>query len=121
MEGLGYRFPELRLPVSLVYFLAFLTEMLHHLVGPFYDFQPLLTRTEVYKTGVTHYFSTAKARAELGYEPREYDLGEVVQWFRGRGHGRTSHRSNAWRLLLHVLFVSAFVVVALSFLPLVGS
>ncbi|KAG7242572.1 hypothetical protein INR49_020285 [Caranx melampygus] len=46
VEGLGYPFPKLRLPLYLIYFFAFLTEMIHHLVGPFYNFQPLLTRTE---------------------------------------------------------------------------
>ncbi|KAM4592497.1 short-chain dehydrogenase/reductase family 42E member 1 isoform 1-T2 [Odontesthes bonariensis] len=121
VEGLGYRFPKLRLPISLVYFCAFLTEMIHHLIGPFYNFQPLLTRTEVYKTGVTHYFSMGKAKAELGYEPQERNLDEVVQWFRSRGHGRKCHSSLSIRLLLDILFVSALVAVALSFLPVVGS
>lgn len=121
VEGLGYRFPTLRLPISFIYFFAFLTEMIHCLIGPFYNFQPLLTRTEVYKTGVTHYFSMAKAKAELGYEPREYNLDEVVQWFRSRGHGKKCHRSFLSRLLLNVLFVSALVAVSLSFLPVVGS
>ncbi|XP_005727671.1 short-chain dehydrogenase/reductase family 42E member 1 [Pundamilia nyererei] len=121
VEGLGYRFPTLRLPISLIYFFAFLTEMIHCLIGPFYNFQPLLTRTEVYKTGVTHYFSMTKAKAELGYEPREYNLDEVVQWFRSRGHGKKCHHSFLSRLLLNVLFVSALVAVSLSFLPVVGS
>ncbi|XP_008302350.1 short-chain dehydrogenase/reductase family 42E member 1 [Stegastes partitus] len=121
VEGLGYTFPKLRLPISLIYFFAFVTEMIHHVVGPFYNFQPLLTRTEVYKTGVTHYFSMAKAKAELGYEPQEYNLDEAVQWFRSRGHGRKCHSSFIGRLLLDVLFACAFVAVALSFLPVVGS
>ncbi|XP_061601634.1 short-chain dehydrogenase/reductase family 42E member 1 [Cololabis saira] len=121
VEGLGYPFPKVRLPISLVYFFAFLTEMIHHFVGPVYNFQPLLTRTEVYKTGVTHYFSMAKARVELGYEPQEYNLEEVVAWFRGRGHGKKCQRSSIGRLLLDVLFVCAAVAVALSFLPVVGS
>lgn len=121
VEGLGYPFPRLRLPISLIYFFAFLTEMIHHIIGPIYNFQPLLTRTEVYKTGVTHYFSMAKAKLELGYEPLEHNLDEAVQWFRSRGHGKKSHRSSFSRLLVDILFVAAFVAVALSFLPLVGS
>ncbi|XP_034740754.1 short-chain dehydrogenase/reductase family 42E member 1 isoform X2 [Etheostoma cragini] len=121
VEGLGYPFPKLRLPISLIYFVAFLTEMIHYLIGPFYNFQPLLTRTEVYKTGVTHYFSMAKAKAELGYEPQEHNLDEVVQWFKSRGHGKKTQRSFLGRLLLNILLVSAFVVVVLSFLPSVGS
>lgn len=121
VEGLGYPFPKLRLPISLIYFFAFVTEMIHHVVGPFYNFQPLLTRTEVYKTGVTHYFSMAKARAELGYEPREYDLEEVVQWFRSRGHGRKHRQTVLGHLILRALILAASVAVALSFLPVVGS
>ncbi|KAK0132979.1 Short-chain dehydrogenase/reductase family 42E member 1 [Merluccius polli] len=109
VEGLGYRFPTRRLPLSLVYYLAFLTEM------------PLLTRTEVYKTGVTHYFSVAKAKAELRYEPREYDLDEVVQWFVSRGHGRRSGTGPGLRrLLLNALLVCGFVALVLSYLPGVG-
>lgn len=121
VEGLGYPFPKLRLPISLIYLFAFLTEMVHHLIGPFYNFQPLLTRTEVYKTGVTHYFSLAKAKAELGYEPREQSLDEVVGWFRSNGHGRKSHSSFMGRFFFNILLVCASVAVALSFLPVVGS
>ncbi|XP_029000430.1 short-chain dehydrogenase/reductase family 42E member 1 [Betta splendens] len=121
VEGLGYAFPTTRLPVSLVYFLAFLTELIHRLVGPFYNFQPLLTRTEVYKTGVTHYFSVAKAKAELGYEPREHDLDEVVRWFRSRGHGKKPRSAPLASLLLDLLIVAALVAVLLSFLPVAGA
>nr|XP_061820549.1 short-chain dehydrogenase/reductase family 42E member 1-like [Nerophis lumbriciformis]XP_061820550.1 short-chain dehydrogenase/reductase family 42E member 1-like [Nerophis lumbriciformis] len=121
VEGLGYPFPALRLPVGLVYFFAFLTEMIHHLVGPWYDFQPLLTRTEVYKTGVTHYFSMAKAKAQLGYRPEEQTLDEVVEWFRSRGHGRKRHGFAFSRVVVNLLLAAAFTAALLSFLPLVGS
>ncbi|XP_053721935.1 short-chain dehydrogenase/reductase family 42E member 1 [Synchiropus splendidus] len=121
VEGLGYPFPKLRLPITLIYFFAFVTEMIHHIVGPFYNFQPLLTRTEVYKTGVTHYFSMAKAKAELGYDPKEYNLEEVVQWFRSRGHGKSRHQPVLSEFILRALFITASVAVALSFLPVVGS
>ncbi|XP_037103461.1 short-chain dehydrogenase/reductase family 42E member 1 [Syngnathus acus] len=121
VEGLGYPFPTLRLPVTLVYFAAFLIETIHRLVAPLYDFQPLLTRTEVYKTGVTHYFSTAKAEGQLGYRPKEYDLDEVVHWFRSRGHGRKRQSSRAGQLVVNVLVVAAFMAALLSFLPVVGN
>ncbi|TSK38384.1 Thrombospondin type-1 domain-containing protein 4 [Bagarius yarrelli] len=120
VEALGYPFPKLRLPVSLVYFFAFLTEMVHSAVSRFYNFQPLLTRAEVYKTGVTHYFSIEKARAELGYDPEEYDLGEVVQWFRSRGHSKKPVTSPIKKLILDVLLVLIVVALVLSFLPVVG-
>lgn len=121
VEGLGYSFPKLRLPISLIYYVALLTEIIHSVVGPFYNFQPLLTCTEVYKTGVTHYFSMDKARSELGYKPQKYDLDEVVQWFKSRGHGRKAQKSVLSHFVLNILFVSAFAAVILSFLPVVGS
>ncbi|KAL7978966.1 hypothetical protein Chor_001269 [Crotalus horridus] len=94
VEGLGYTYPSLRLPLSLVYFFAFVTELVHFALGRLYNFQPLLTRTEVYKTGVTHFFSLAKARRELGYEPGHYSLREVVEWFQSHGHGQKLRRSS---------------------------
>ena len=85
-EGLGYKFPKLMLPFTLVYFIgecnnmaasqklsvnfknstdrktkcrsqdvndtsvaAFVTEIIHAVVAKVYNFQPLLTRTEVMK------------------------------------------------------------------------
>lgn len=120
VEGLGYSFPKLRLPVSLIYFFAFLTEIVHSAVSRIYNFQPFLTRAEVYKTGVTHYFSTEKARTELGYNPKEYDLGEVVEWFRSRGHGKKRATSTLKKLILDVVLVLIVVALVLSFLPVVG-
>ncbi|KAB5574695.1 hypothetical protein PHYPO_G00211970 [Pangasianodon hypophthalmus] len=120
VEGLGYSFPKLRLPLSLVYFFAFLTEIVHGAIGRVYNFQPLLTRAEVYKTGVTHYFSMEKAKAELGYNPKEYDLGEVVEWFRSRGHGKKQVTSPIKKLILDVVLFLIIVALVLSFLPVVG-
>uniref|UniRef100_A0A8D2LDW1 Short chain dehydrogenase/reductase family 42E, member 1 n=2 Tax=Varanus komodoensis TaxID=61221 RepID=A0A8D2LDW1_VARKO len=114
VEGLGYAFPTLRLPLPLVYFFAFLTEMVHSLVGHLYNFQPLLTRTEVYKTGVTHYFSVEKAKRELGYEPREYGLEEVIEWFKSHGHGRKLSTYTIAHFIRDAVFVLLLVVVVLS-------
>lgn len=120
VEGLGYSFPKLRLPLPLIYFFAFLTEVVHGAVGRVYNFQPLLTCAEVYKTGVTHYFSIKKARAELGYSPKEYDLGEVVEWFRSRGHGKKQVASPAKKFILDVVLFLIIAALVLSFLPVVG-
>ncbi|KAI1904284.1 hypothetical protein AGOR_G00004090 [Albula goreensis] len=121
VEGLGYSFPKVRLPISLIYLFAFLTEMFHYLIGRVYNFQPLLTRTEVYKTGVTHYFSMEKAKVELGYKPQEYNLDEVVQWFKSKGHGRKPPNSSSKNVIWDILLIIAFIVVVLSCLPVVGT
>ncbi|MBN3272998.1 D42E1 reductase, partial [Polyodon spathula] len=121
VDGLGYTFPRVRLPLSLIYFFAFLTEMVHFLVGRFYNFQPLLTRTEVYKTGVTHYFSMGKAKEELGYEPQEYSMEEVVEWFKVNGHGRKPSLYTFKKLVRDILLVAALAAFTFSCIPVVGS
>ncbi|XP_016053356.1 PREDICTED: short-chain dehydrogenase/reductase family 42E member 1 [Miniopterus natalensis] len=111
VEGLGYSFPSIRLPLTLIYCFAFLTEMAYFILGQLYNFQPFLTRTEVYKTGITHYVSLEKAKKELGYEPQPFDFQEVVEWFKARGHGRSPGSRDSegliWVRLLVLLLVIA--------------
>ncbi|XP_070808982.1 short-chain dehydrogenase/reductase family 42E member 1 [Pituophis catenifer annectens] len=117
VEGLGYTYPSLRLPLSLVYFFAFVTELVHVAVGRLYNFQPLLTRTEVYKTGVTHFFSLAKARRELDYEPQHYSLCEVVEWFQAHGHGQRFSKSSEKHIIRNAALVFLVAVMVLLWLP----
>ncbi|XP_076447537.1 short-chain dehydrogenase/reductase family 42E member 1-like [Babylonia areolata] len=119
IEGLGYTYPKINLPLTLVFYFAFLTEVVHSVVGKVYNFQPLLTRTEVYKTGVTHYFSTEKARRDLGFVPSvQNDLSGVVKHYRTTGHMRGAGSSTSslyW--LVNVLLALAFAALIMSFLP----
>ncbi|XP_043937222.1 short-chain dehydrogenase/reductase family 42E member 1 [Protopterus annectens] len=118
VEGLGYTFPKIRIPLPFVYFFAFLTEVVHSLVGHMYNFQPLLTRTEVYKTGVTHYFSIEKAKRELGYEPQQCRLTEVVEWFKSQGHGKKNKIVIRRHFIWDVIITALLLLVVLSWLPL---
>ncbi|CAH3039535.1 unnamed protein product [Pocillopora meandrina] len=122
VEGLGYKFPKLKLPITLVYMVAFLTELVHSVIGRYiYNFQPLLTRTEVYKTAVTHYFSMKKARSHLGYSPQKYSLEGVIEHFKKNGHGRNRRPS---RLLYHIVNIVVgimFACLLLAWLPRVDT
>lgn len=117
VEGLGYTFPSTRLPLTLIYGLAFLIEIAYFILGRFYNFQPFLTRTEVYKTGVTHYFSLEKAKKELGYEPQVFDLQEVVEWFKDHGHGRRSGGQDSEFILWDGILVLLLALSLLTWLP----
>lgn len=117
VEDLGYAFPTLCLPLSFVYFFAFLTEMVHFVVGRLYNFQPLLTRTEVYKTGVTHYFSLEKAKKELGYKPEPRSLKESVEWFKAEGHGWKPKRYTLKHLLRDTALIFILAMVLLLWFP----
>ncbi|OQV17949.1 Short-chain dehydrogenase/reductase family 42E member 1 [Hypsibius exemplaris] len=127
MEGLGHPFPKRQLPFNFILFIAVILENLYCL-----DFVtrynldryfPLLTRTEVYKTGVTHYFSIGKATKELGYIPRDppNDLSEVVRLFKAAGHARSLPPVINRSLVDHILSRFVFLLVALvCFLGLWG-
>lgn len=122
VEGLGYKFPKLKLPITLVYMVAFLTELIHSVIGRYiYNFQPLLTRTEVYKTGVTHYFSMKKARNHLGYNPQKYSLKGVIEHFKKNGHGKQKHPSRLLYHIVNIVIGILFACLLLAWLPRVDT
>lgn len=69
IEGLGHKFPRVFIPFKVMFYLAFLVEMVHGIVNPFYPFEPFVNRAEVCKVGVTHFFRTSKAERDLGWSP----------------------------------------------------
>ncbi|XP_064647554.1 short-chain dehydrogenase/reductase family 42E member 1-like [Lineus longissimus] len=120
VQGLGFSGPYINLPLKLIYFIAIITEFLHSIIGRVYNFQPLLTKTEVYKTGVTHYFSIEKAARDLGYCPTVQNrLDEVIQHFKSLGHGKkeTKEQSFIMRYLVNIIIAFIFASIILSFLP----
>ena len=94
VEGLGHPMPRLRLPLWLVFALAFTLELLFHGIGRWWDFSKhfLLTRAEALKAGQHHFFSIDKARRELGYAPQAFEFQPVVDWFLEGGHGTPQAR-----------------------------
>lgn len=69
-EARGKAFPRIVLPTSLMLNVAHLLEivfLVSNAVG--FPIEPFLTRAEVLKVGVSHYFSIEKAQRELGYQP----------------------------------------------------
>jgi 3beta-hydroxy-delta5-steroid dehydrogenase/steroid delta-isomerase len=66
IEGLGYRFPRLRLPRALLMPVLRLWQYLHFRLGlP----APMMTPHELDKISVTHFASIDAARQDLGYKP----------------------------------------------------
>jgi nucleoside-diphosphate-sugar epimerase len=63
-------YPDLEVPTAAALQLALLLETVHACLNFFgIPNSPFLTRSEVHKVGVTHFFSIEKARLELGYNP----------------------------------------------------
>ncbi|GFO23654.1 short-chain dehydrogenase/reductase family 42e member 1-like [Plakobranchus ocellatus] len=117
-EGLGYGYPKVNLPLPPVFYFAWLTELVHGLVCPVYNFQPILTRTEVYKTGVTHYFSTKAASRDLGYTPTvQNDLSGVVTFYRKLGRVKGHQSSTLFYYLVNIAIIFLIYSVFILFLP----
>lgn len=119
VKGLGYSMPKINLPLWLIYYIAYLTEKIHRAVHPYYPFEPLLTRAEVFKAGVNHWFLMDKAREELGYAPVDHDLSEMAAYFIERGLSRRDGVSkNSWILLavfeVVLLFLLVFMIMKVS-------
>ncbi|CAG5127976.1 unnamed protein product [Candidula unifasciata] len=108
-EGLGYGYPKVNLPLLPVFYFAWLTELIHAIVSPVYNFQPLLTRTEVYKTGVTHYFSIQNATKDLNYHPTVHnDLSGVVAYYKKLGRVK-GHQSSIFMYYLVNAIIIFFI------------
>lgn len=74
IEGMGFRYPRLRVPYRPMFRVAQLWELLARArLAP----EPLLTRVQVMKVAVSHAGSIEEARRDLGYEP-------VVDWREAR-------------------------------------
>jgi len=82
----GRRPPRVRLPRAPLYPLAFGAEAFARLSGK----EPFLTLDALKMSKYLMYFSSAKAKAELGFQPRPYARGieDALSWFRQAGYIR---------------------------------
>ncbi|KPP64741.1 putative short-chain dehydrogenase/reductase family 42E member 2, partial [Scleropages formosus] len=110
-ERLGYSRPHMHLPVSLVYSAAFLMECLHVILRPVADVPLLFTRNEVWNIAVTHTFKIEKARRDLGFSPRRYNLADSVdQYLKTRSVQPTKPLLATHRLLMLVVLGVASIL-----------
>ncbi|PON90516.1 Hopanoid-associated sugar epimerase [Trema orientale] len=88
LRGLDYDMPNASLPVPQALLLGKLFWGIYTMLYPWLNRwwlpQPLILPAEVYKVGVTHYFSFLKAKEELGYvplvTPREGMAATISYW-----------------------------------------
>ncbi len=79
----GRRPPNIRLPEAVVWPAAFVMEQFARLTG----IPPLMTRDHLKMARKKMFYSSAKAMAELGYNPRpvRQAVEDAVAWFRANG------------------------------------
>lgn len=79
----GRKAPTMELPRAPLYPLAWITEAIGQITGK----EPMLTRDALKMASHRMFFSSAKAKAELGYTTRPYGegLSDALDWFRANG------------------------------------
>ncbi|NRB39574.1 MAG: NAD-dependent epimerase/dehydratase family protein [Pseudomonadales bacterium] len=87
IEGLGYKFPRIKIPMAMMLPVSIVWQWLHFKIGfP----EPVLSPKELDKTAVTHYASIKDSTRDLGYRPlktvKEAML-QVVPYYQ-KAHGK---------------------------------
>ncbi|XP_048760577.2 short-chain dehydrogenase/reductase family 42E member 1-like [Ostrea edulis] len=122
IEGLGYSLPRRQIPIRLMCCIAWVIEMIHFLVSGIYDFQPVLTRMEVYKMGVTNYFCIKKASRDLGYKPvKQNEISDVLGDLVKRGFRKKQMKTSlVFRMnwFANIVITVIFTSFVLSYIPL---
>lgn len=77
-DAMDQPLPSMIIPYIIVFYFAWLSEILHSFLKPVLFFEPIITRNECAKVCTTHYCKIDKARNELGYEPKEYKFANAV-------------------------------------------
>ena len=85
-QNIGRRPPRLKLPLALMFPLAWGSETMARLAGT----TPFVTRDSLHMARHRMFFTHEKARRELGYSSRPYQQGlaDAIAWFRKAGYLR---------------------------------
>lgn len=108
---LGYPLPRLIIPLTIMWWLACIMESVPSLFWQTTKLTPIITKTEVLKTGVTHYFSIQKARNDFGYNPtKPNDVSEIVSWLKESGYSAPGMCTKMGFLIPVVILIIAIII-----------
>ncbi|KAI6649282.1 Sterol-4-alpha-carboxylate 3-dehydrogenase, decarboxylating [Oopsacas minuta] len=77
LTRLNYPVPTIHLPYKLIYFCAWFLVLLCWIISPIKKIMPILTPIKVTLAGTHAYFSSEKAKKELGYKAK-YSMEEAI-------------------------------------------
>ncbi|KAL6317312.1 hypothetical protein AAG906_030065 [Vitis piasezkii] len=124
LRSLEYDLPKASLPVPYALFMSRINCMIYTLLYPWLNRwwlpQPLMLPAEVYKVGVTHYFSYLKAKEELGYvplvSPREGMAATISYWQERKRRSLEGPTLQTWLFCI----IGMFVLFCAAYLPDIG-
>lgn len=117
IRGLGYDAPRIAVPFAVIYRLAHLLEFLSWTLRQLgIPSSPFLSRAEVQKCGISHYFTIDLARKSFGYEPLVFfdeGMRRTVSWFQDHGYQMKKGKARRWWWFL-AWFLTILVVFLVS-------
>ncbi|PKI71691.1 hypothetical protein CRG98_007913 [Punica granatum] len=124
LRSLDYDMPESSLSVQRALFLARVFWALYTMLYPWLNRKwlphPFILPAEVYKVGVTHYFSFLKAKEELGYvpmvTPREGMAATISYWQDRQRKSLDGPTIYAWLFCV----IGMLAIMTAAFLPGIG-
>jgi len=119
ISGLGFQPPQMNLPFWLMFCVAHLVEIVHKLISPLYPHSPFLTRAEVCKVAITHYFSPEESTHFLHYTPIvpfDAAVKETIQYYKNYlKEQKINQRANHWLRWYIIIFFAFSVLVVFIF------
>ncbi|KIH55725.1 hypothetical protein ANCDUO_14111 [Ancylostoma duodenale] len=98
--------PSIRLPFSLIYFVAYIAECL----AVWFGIPPVMNRLEVNLIGITNTYSIERAIKDFDYKPtKNHDLTEIVEYYTKYYKDRPGTKLDV-RRTLKILIASAIIV-----------
>lgn len=117
ITGLGYDIPKMKVPATIMFFIAAVGEDLISIMPKCLGLKPFLTRQETLKSCVVHYFSIDRARRELNYTPTgpPNDMKAVASHYMNKGYKRPT----GWNAMSVVTaFVQVLIVLLFGWLAI---
>ncbi|KAJ1348462.1 hypothetical protein KIN20_003763 [Parelaphostrongylus tenuis] len=105
--------PCIRLPFSLIYFAAYVSEW----IAVWFNIPPILNRLEVCLTGVNNTYSIERAIQDFDYKPtKNHDLTEIAEYYRKFYNDNPDYYTLELRSAVKILF--AFIMLLLILIRL---
>jgi nucleoside-diphosphate-sugar epimerase len=78
IKARGRSYPRLYIPMIVMFIIVCIIEFMANML----NISPLLTRAELFKTGVSHYFSIKKAQKDFSYRPtKPNDMSLITKYY----------------------------------------
>lgn len=117
IKSVGAKVPKIYIPYSIIYFIAYIFELLYFIFGV----EPLFTCFEAHLMAINNTFSIKKAKREIGYNPiNNHNLSITIHYFKQQELNNelnyTNSKSNKFKIItnkLEKLFLTKLKVIDL--------